>query len=150
MNSIAITAILQQAMVPAFLLVGLGQLLNVYSLRLARIVDRSRVLETAYRETIDAEHKIVVEELRDLQQRIHIVNSAIGFGVASGIMICLLIGTLFIAGLTALGDAAKLWVAAAFILLVLLLATSLIQFLREVRIAIRDIRIREEYLEKNP
>lgn len=142
-----IVAVLQTAMAPAFLLVGLGAMLNIFTGRLARIIDRSRVMQDRFKETTGAEHALCVNELRDLQLRIKYVNSAIYLSVVSAIVVCILIGLLFAMGLTGNPVLAQS-VAGAFIIAVILLSLALIQFFREVRIGIRDFMIREEYLEK--
>jgi len=143
-----IVTVLQTAMAPAFLLVALGAMLNIFTGRLARVIDRSRVVQNRYLETEGAEHILCVNELRDLQLRIKYVNSAIYFSVVSAIVVCILIGLLFAMGLTSYPLLAEI-VAGAFIIAVLLLSVALIQFSREVRIGIRDFMIREEYLERS-
>lgn len=142
-----IVTVLQTAMAPAFLLVGLGGMLNIFTGRLARIIDRSRVMQDRYLETDGEEHILCVNELRDLQLRIKLVNSAIYFGVVSAIVVCVLIALLFAMGLTNHPALAQI-VAGAFIVAVILLSIALVQFSREVRIGIRDFMIREEYLER--
>ena len=143
-----IVTVLQIAMAPAFLLVAMGSMLNIFTGRLARIIDRSRLMQNRFLETEGAEHILCVNELRDLQLRIKYVNSAIYFSVVSAIVVCILIGLLFVMGLTSYPLLAEV-VAGAFITAVLLLSVALIQFLREVRIGVRDFMIREEYLENS-
>lgn len=142
-----IVTVLQTAMAPAFLLVGLGSMLNIFTGRLARIIDRSRVMQNRYAETEGEEHILCVNELRDLQLRIRYVNSAIYFSVVSAIVVCFLIGLLFVMGLTNHPSLPQI-VAGAFIIAMILLSLALIQFSREVRLGIRDFMIREEYLER--
>lgn len=140
-----IVTVLQTALAPAFLLVGIGAMLNLFAGRLARIIDRSRDLQELYKSTTGTDHDLVIAELKDLQLRIKIVNSAIFLSVISAIIACALIGMLFITGLT--GVDLALAVAGAFVVAISLLSIALIQFLREVRIGVRDFMIREEYLE---
>ena len=141
-----IATVLQTALAPAFLLVGIGAMLGLFAGRLARIIDRSRDLQEAFKITEGAEHDLVVSELRDLQLRIKTVNSAIFLSVVSAIIACLLIGMLFVMGLA--GIDLSIAIAGAFILAIILLSIALVQFLREVRIGIRDFMIREEFLEE--
>ena len=56
-----------------------------------------------------------------------------------------LIGMLFIMGLS--GIDLSLVLAGAFVVAIILLSLALVQFLREVRIGIKDFMIREEFLE---
>lgn len=142
-----IITVLQTAMAPAFLLVGVGAMLNIFTGRLARIIDRSRLLQEEFNQTVGEDHALVVNELRDLQLRIKTVNSAIYLSVMAAIVVCAMIGLLFalgISGQPVLSDV----IAGAFVVAVILLSAALIQFLREVRIGIRDFMIREEYLER--
>ncbi|MDZ7587708.1 MAG: DUF2721 domain-containing protein [Parasphingorhabdus sp.] len=141
-----IQMILQNALAPVFLLVALGALLNLFAGRLARIVDRSRALQQRHARTQGRDHELLVGELRDLSKRIQIVNNAILLGVIAAILACVLIGLLFFLGAT--GGDLGLIIGGAFLVAVCFMAASLVQFLREVRIAIRDIMIREEFLER--
>ena len=141
-----IVTVLQTALALAFLLVGIGAMLNLFAGRLARIIDRSRDLQEIFKSTTGKDHDLVVAELKDLQLRIRIVNSAIYLSVISAIIACALIGMLFVMGVT--GTNLSLAVAGAFVIAISLLSIALVQFLREVGIGIRDFMIREEYLEK--
>ncbi|NCP42992.1 MAG: DUF2721 domain-containing protein [Sphingomonadales bacterium] len=143
-----IVTVLQTALAPAFLLVALGSMLNIFTGRLARVIDRSRLVQGRYLETEGEEHILCVSELRDLQLRIKYVNSAIYFSVLSAIVVCILIGLLFLMGLTNNPALAQI-VAGAFTVAVIFLSVALIQFSREVRTGIRDFMIREEYLERS-
>ena len=140
-----IVTVLQTALAPAFLLVGIGAMLNIFTGRLARIIDRSRTLQDLFNTTEGREHNLIVSELHDLQLRIRTVNSAIWLSVLSAIVGCILIGMLFVMGLTRAD--LSIAIAAAFIVAIILLSIALVQFLREVRIGIRDFMIREEFLE---
>jgi hypothetical protein len=142
-----IVTVLQTALAPAFLLVGIGAMLNLFAGRLARIIDRSRDLQELFKTTTGADHDLVVAELGDLQLRIKIVNSAIFLSVISAIIACGLIGLLFIMEMT--GVELSLVIASAFVVAISLLSIALVQFLREVRVGIRDFMIREEYLERS-
>ena len=141
----AIAQTIQLSVTPVFLLVATGSLLNVFTGRLARVVDRSRRLMELWAETQGAEHERVVAELRVVDRRIDVINNSIAAAVACGIVVCLLVALLFtqaVAGFD-LGLAAA-WVFAVAMLLLLL---SLALFLIEVRLAIRTIHVPMELLE---
>lgn len=142
-----IIAVLQTALAPAFLLVAVGGMLTLFAGRLARIIDRSRILQDLFGKTEGYEHQCIVDELHDLQLRIKIVNRAIYLSVVSAIVACGLIGLLFVMGLTGFDLSGV--IAGAFIIAMSLLSIALIQFLREVRIGVKDFMIREEFLEKS-
>ncbi|UKK84046.1 DUF2721 domain-containing protein [Sphingopyxis sp. BSN-002] len=141
----AIAETIQLSVTPVFLLVATGSLLNVFTGRLARVVDRSRRLMELWAETEGAEHERVVAELRVVDRRIDVINNSIAAAVACGIVVCLLVALLFtqaVAGFD-LGLAAA-WV---FAVAMLLLLVSLVLFLIEVRLAIRTIHVPMELLE---
>ena len=73
----SVTLILQTALTPAFLLVAIGSLLNMFVGRLARIVDRSRDLQALHPKTSGNEHQLVVDELRILEKRMSVVSASI-------------------------------------------------------------------------
>ena len=142
-----IVTVLQTALAPAFLLVGIGAMLNLFAGRLARIIDRSRDLQELFKSTTGPDHDLVVAELGDLQLRIKIVNSAIFLSVISAIIACALIAMLFVMEMVRVE--LSLAIAAAFVTAISLLSLALVQFLREVRIGSRDFMIREEFLQNS-
>ena len=142
----AVIAVLQTALTPAFLLVALGSLLNILTGRLSRIVDRSRALQDRHAATEGPEHDRLVAELRVIEKRMRVVGSSILLSVLSALTVCLMIGLLFLMGLSTFSMA---WLVVAFFILALgLMAGSLVQFVREVRLSTHAIYIPEEYLER--
>ncbi|MGV3731450.1 MAG: DUF2721 domain-containing protein [Sphingopyxis sp.] len=145
LDASAIAQTIQLSVTPVFLLVATGSLLNVIAGRLARVVDRSRVLMERWPDTEGAEHDRIVAELRVADRRMAVINNSILAAVAGGIVVCLLVALLFTQAFTG----ANLAVAAswAFAVAMLLLLVSLILFLIEVRLAIRTIRVPMDLLE---
>jgi len=144
-SSAMIAETIQLSVTPVFLLVATGSLLNVFTGRLARVIDRSRVLMERWAETEGQDHERIVAELRVVDRRIDVINNSIAAAVACGIVVCFLVALLFaqaFAGFN-LGLAAA-WV---FALAMLLLLVSLVLFLIEVRLAIRTIHVPMELLE---
>lgn len=143
-----VISVLQTALTPAFLLVAVGSLLNVLTGRLARIVDRSRDLQRQYAQTEGPAHDRIVRELRIIEKRMRVVGSSILFAVLSAIAVCIMIGVLFLMGLS---DVSAAGVAiGVFMLALVLLAACLLQFVREIRLATYAIYVPEEYLELPP
>jgi ABC-type siderophore export system fused ATPase/permease subunit len=143
-----VISVLQTALTPAFLLVAVGSLLNVLTSRLSRIVDRSRDLQRQHAETEGAAHERVVDELRIVERRMRVVGSSILLAVLSAVVVCIMIGLLFWMGLS---DYSVAWFAVlVFMLALVLLAASLLQFVREIRLATHAIYVPEEYLELPP
>lgn len=146
-NLASVTAILQTALTPAFLLVAIGTLLNIFVIRLSRIVDRSRELQAMHAKTAGKEHELVVDELRIVGQRMDVVSKSILLSVLSTIAVCAMVGMLFLMGLAGYQMA---WaIVATFILALALMAAALLLFVREVQLANRNIRVRDEFLRYN-
>ena len=142
-SSIAQT--IQLALTPIFILVAIGNFMNVLTGRLARIVDRSRFLQGLHVETQGSEHDRLVDELRQLDTRIHLINRAVLLLVLAALTIGITVGLLFIERL-AHADL-DIAIAAAFFGALSLLMLALVTFLRETRIATALLRIPEAYLE---
>ncbi len=143
-SSIAQT--IQLAIAPVFLLAGIGAILNVLAGRLARVVDRSRVLEERHASSEGEDHRRTVIELRVIDRRMRLANAAIALIVASAIVVCVLVALLFITQMA--GLAFRVAVAICFVLGMALLIAGLILFLIEINLALRALRVREELLER--
>jgi hypothetical protein len=135
---------IQLALAPVFLLAGIGTFLNVCTGRLARVIDRARKVEHLVLETRGKEHDRLVAEIRVLDRRMTVVNTAILLGVASAGTVCLVVILLFLSGLVDahLGEA----IAILFMIAMLLLALAFTIFILEIRLASRTIHIRNEVL----
>lgn len=140
----ATAAIIQLAMAPAFLLLATGNILQLFAGRLARIVDRERQQMRRFDETVGEEHRMVVQELRDLDRRAGITNFAISMGIASAITVGLLIAMIFLMGLLRVD--LSIPIAIGFILAMAFLIVGLSCFLIEVRFAARNIHVHESLL----
>lgn len=126
-----ISHIITLAIAPVFLLTGVGTNLVVLTNRLARIIDRLRVLDDRW---LDGEqHPQVDAEMLLLYNRRSWINRAITQSTLCGLLICLVIATLFVAGAYQL-ELGK-WVGAMFVLAMLALIGSFICFLREIFIS---------------
>jgi MFS family permease len=137
---------IQLAIAPVFLLAGIGAILNVLAGRLARVVDRSRVLEQLHATSEGEEHQRYVRELRIVDRRMRLANAAIALIVASAIIVCALVALLFITQLA--GLAFRVAVAVAFVLGMALLIAGLVLFLIEINLALSYLYVREELLER--
>ncbi|RVT43228.1 DUF2721 domain-containing protein [Sphingobium algorifonticola] len=135
---------IQLALAPVFLLAGIGAFLNVCTGRLARVVDRARFVEQAVLETRGREHDRMVAEIRKLDRRMTVVNTAIFLTVASGAAVCLVVILLFAAELFDAHMGTP--IAVLFIMAMLLQAAAFITFIVEIRLAARTIHIRNEVL----
>ena len=133
-----ISHVIQLAIAPVFLLTGVGTILNVLTGRLARAVDRRRVLVAALPGLDAAVAELARRELDDQGRRIRLVYVAISLLVACALLVCLLISIAFI-------DAYAGWhlgklIAALFVLALVALTGSLGVFMREIFLAVSTIR----------
>jgi hypothetical protein len=134
----AVAQVIQLAVAPVFLLTGIGAMLAVMTNRLARIVDRSRVLELEV--PADAVAVELLEaELRALSFRGKYVNHAITLCTITALLISSVIAILFLGAFVEFD--ASLPVAVLFVTAMLVFIVALIYFLKEILLATSSIRI---------
>ncbi len=131
-----VAPVIQLAVAPVFLLTALGTFLGVLSNRLARIVDRARVLHDRLARD-QAGREPVLQELATLTRRRRLVNRAITSGVTAALLVCVLIATAFVGSIASVHVSGI--VAGLFILAMLAFVGALIFFLREVLLAVRSL-----------
>jgi hypothetical protein len=135
----AIAHVIQLAVAPVFLLTGVGAMLGVLTNRLARIIDRARVLEDMH-PSADAEGRLRLEGvLHTLASRAGLINRAISLCTTSALLVCAVIAALFVGAF--LKTDLSVLVGLMFIAAMLALIGALVSFLREIHIAIRSVRI---------
>lgn len=137
---------IQLALAPVFVLVAIGNIMNLLSSRLGRVVDRSRHLQERHGQTEGDDHDMIVREIRIIDQRITLIGRAILIMVLSGLSIGLTVAVLFLEEL--IGADLQRLAASTFILAVALLMIALLLFLQETRAASAALRIPENYLER--
>ncbi|NHZ90169.1 DUF2721 domain-containing protein [Massilia sp. CCM 8733] len=129
--------VIQLAIAPVFLLTGVCTNLMVLTNRLARIIDRSRVLE----DRLDIAYQdAYMDELDVLYRRWHLINYAIALSTACGLLVCLVIALLF------LGDTTNVpldqYIAGLFVIAMLCLIGSFVYLLVEIFVASKTLRSR--------
>jgi len=141
-----ISHLIDLALAPAFLLVGVGSLLNVLSVRLGRIVDRARILEESWAggSAPGQDRTRLKRELLTLDRRMAAVHWAITLCTAAALFVCLLIATLFIGDMSDAGIGGS--VPVLFILAMALLIMGLILFLAEIYLATRSVRVSRDLI----
>lgn len=138
-NALAdITHTIQLAVAPVFLLTALGTTLSVLMNRLARIIDRARLLESKLPEGDEPPPNDVHVELETLFKRAQMIHRALTSGVAAALTICMLIITAFVGYLSQ--SNLGLVVAFMFILAMALFAFALVNFLREAVLSLGSLR----------
>jgi hypothetical protein len=133
--------IIQLAIAPVFLLTGVGANLAVLTNRLARIIDRSRVLEERIDTNADLDHSGERRELGALYRRAVLINRAITLSTACALLVCVVIAALFI-GAAINFDLAG-FIALCFVVGMLSLTGSFIYLLREIFIATQTLSLRD-------
>ncbi len=136
---------IQLALAPVFVLVAIGNILNLLSSRLGRVVDRSRQLQDRHTATSGPDHDMVVLEIRMIDKRISLITRAIRLLVLSGLTIGTTVAILFLEEFVAVN--LQLVAAGVFLISVGLLMWALVLFLREAEVSAKQLRIPRDYLE---
>jgi hypothetical protein len=140
MSSIeAVAQVIQLSVAPVFLLAGIAGLLGVLSTRLARIIDRARVIERRIPQAkSDKQRTVMRRETKVLWRRIALINWAIRLCIAGALAVCLVIVTLFLGEFVAVNIA--LIVAVLFVSAMVLIVAGLMFLLTEVGLSTRHMR----------
>jgi hypothetical protein len=131
--------VIQLAVAPVFLLSGVGAMLGVLTNRLARIIDRGRLLEAGLPGAAQASAPLMRSELAVLSERARLINWAISLCTVCALLICGVIVSLFLGPFLQLDLSAL--VAWLFIAAMVALCSALVSFLREIFVATRHLRI---------
>lgn len=137
---------IQLALAPVFVLVAIGNIMNLLSTRLGRVVDRSRALQDRHGKTEGTDHDMVVREIRVIDRRIRLIGQALRLLVGSGLSIGLTVALLFLEELVQV-DLQRI-AAGTFLLAVGMMMWALVLFLRETQAASAALRIPDSYLER--
>ncbi len=133
-----ITHTIQLAVAPVFLLTAVSTTLSVFTVRLARIVDRARRVEELLAAAPPGRLEATRAELGVLHSRARLIHLALTFGTGTAILVCLVIAVAFIGYLLEAHLGASL--AILFILAVGAYVVALLFFLREIFMAIQHLR----------
>lgn len=146
----SISSMIQLSVAPVFLLAGVAGLLNVFTGRLVRIIDKVDKLdkfesEKKEQNKIDDELRNMIKSRRDfLTMRMNNTNRAIFFGTTTGLLIALVIITIFLSSFFHFEH--TFLIAILFILAMSCLVVSLILFLRELFYTTKFINNKESYI----
>ena len=129
----SISSIIATSVAPVFLLAAVGAILNVYSQRLARVVDKYERINARLdnlNEKSEKKRESLIVRLKFYAKRVRIISNAITFCTLTGLLISLVIVVLFSSML--LDFHIDIVIAILFIAAMLSLAISLSLFLKEV------------------
>ncbi len=140
---------IQLSVAPVFLLTGIAGLLGVMANRLARIIDRARVVASGWNSLDRTAMAAARAELTDLERRRHLASWSINCCTGAALLVCTVIVTLFVEEFS---RADLKWLAGAqFIAAMLSVIAGLSCFLVEVYVAARVSRIDvERFVEQHP
>jgi hypothetical protein len=129
---------IQLSLTPVFLLNGVGVLLNVLTSRLARIVDRARVMEQRLPDAGTEEAEDLRQQIRTISRRGRLVNRAITLSTFAALLVAAIVALLFTTAFLSfpLGSA----IAVVFIIAMTSLVGALWCFLIEIRISTVSLR----------
>jgi len=130
---------IQLALAPVFLLSGIAAFLGVLTNRLARLVDRARILERDVRQATAPDPDHAREQLTYMARRSRFINAAITLATISGLLIAMVVALLFSGTFVPINLAS--YVAVLFVVSMTALVGAFLSFLLEVRIAIKSLRI---------
>ncbi len=128
-----ITRVIQLSVAPAFLLVAMGTLITILTTRLARIVDRRRVVQERLG-SLTGEAAEQEQEMVQLLRRGNLIYFAILFAVLGALLVCLVVGVTFLGVL--LSVALANLVAGLFVLAMVSMVVAWSLFLSEVSLAV--------------
>jgi hypothetical protein len=126
---------IQQAVAPVFLLTGVGSILSVLSVRLARSIDRSRVINAMGPE----KQPSFKTEMDILRRRVRWIYWAISLCTSCALFICIVIAALFIGSELEMDPSRA--ISIFFIAAMLALISGLLCFLREIALATGNLKL---------
>jgi hypothetical protein len=131
--------VVRLAVAPVFLLSGVGVTLTLLANRLARVVDRARILEGSESKTPESDLGELQQRVTTLAVRSRLLGRAIALCTICALSVSLVVVTLFVGAL--LSIPVSVVIAALFIFAMLSFIGALVLFLREVFLATRTLRI---------
>ena len=142
-----VSQLIQLSVAPVFLLAGVAGLLNVFTGRLSRIIDKVDKLDKYEEENILKDEKSILKitQRRDfLTMRMKNTNLAILFSTSTGLLVAMVIVTMFLSAIFNFKD--FLFIAILFILAMICLIISLFLFLREIFYTTSFINKKQTYI----
>ncbi len=139
----SVSALIQASITPVFMLAGISGFLNVFTGRLARIVDRIEKIasfkEDAKSEIPPRKRKIINAREDALKKRMRNINKAILFMCATGLLVSVVMVTMFLSVL--LGFKSSLLVSMLFIVAMLSFIVALLLFSVEIVYAVSSAEV---------
>jgi hypothetical protein len=134
----AVGHVIQLAIAPVFLLSAIGALLAVLTNRLARVIDRARLLEAQLPAAGEGAAPRLQRELSTLSQRAMLIHRAITLSVVTAVLVCAVIVAMFIGAFVAVDF--SVMVALLFIGAMISFLGGLLTLMRELFVATASLR----------
>jgi len=146
-----VSHLIQLSVAPVFLLAGVAGLLNVFTGRLGRIIDKVEKIDAIIESKKTEESKLHTHEKSKerrlfLTLRMQNINYAISLCTMTGLLIALVIVTMFLSSIFDFNG--SIFIATLFILAMLSLITSLILFQKEIFYTTSFIKTKKASLKK--
>lgn len=149
-NLTDITYFIQAAVAPVFLLAGVAGLLNVFTGRLSRIIDKLEQIDIKIYEEVQNNPKFIIDEKIKtrrifLIKRMKNINWSIFLMTYTGFMVAMVILTIFASELFYFNG--RILISILFVTSMVSLASSLLLFLKEIRHTILFIKVKNSLYE---
>ena len=115
-----VSGIIELALAPVFLLTGIAAMLSMLTLRLARVVDRWRLLFSRAKNLSEEDRAPILDEANVVWRRVQLITWSIRLAVGAALLICVNICLLFLGDFAAPyvgGSVAYLFVATMCVLI---------------------------------
>ncbi len=138
-----VSELIQLSVAPVFLLAAVGGLLNVFTGRLTRIMDQVYKLDAIEKE--EGRTQKMIERRKFLTMRMSNINLAIFFCTATGLLVALVILTMFLSTLFNFSTSFVISVLFIFAMTSLIIALSV--FLKEIHYTTSFIKTQKRFNE---
>jgi len=148
-NSVnTVSGLIQLSVAPVFLLAAVAGILNVFTGRLSRIIDKIEKLDKYEKNKLDAVKENEKDQIKQrrsfLAMRMQNTNLAILFCTTTGLLIALVIVTMFFSAILKFNG--FLFIAILFILAMMSFVLSLLLFLKEIFYTTSFIKSKKSYI----
>jgi Protein of unknown function (DUF2721) len=140
--------IIQLAITPVILISGMGALMITLTNRMARIVDRTRVLAEAMPSSLPEDRQHLENQLDIMWSRALLLRRAVTSNGLSMLVSCLLVVAIFASAM--LGWRLQVLMLILFSASIILLIASLVDFLRDIFVSLHALHLQVERARNRP
>ena len=143
-----ISTLIQLSVAPVFLIAGVAGLLNVLTSRFTRTIDNLELMDSIINthekedDACNEETQYLLQRRKFLIMRMQNVNASIFFTTATGLMIALVIISVFFSSLFSFNS--EVFISISFILAMVFLIIALMLFLSEIYFTNQFIRTKKK------